>query len=143
MIIVTVKIAVLKRMVLVALVILCMVCYGCVKRTITIDSEPQGALVYLNDEEVGRTPTTVPFLWYGVYDVRLMKEGYETLSVGKEAKAPWYDQPIIDVVTEMLPGTTEVELKWDFELELSGEVGEEYLIDHANQLRAILDDDGE
>lgn len=44
---------------------------GCVERTITITSEPSGALVHLNDEEVGRTPLTVPFTFYGVYDVRL------------------------------------------------------------------------
>jgi hypothetical protein len=47
---------------------------GCVERTITINSEPQGALVYLNDEEVGRTPVSVPFLYYGTYDVRLEHE---------------------------------------------------------------------
>lgn len=50
----------------------CMVAgFGCVERTITITSEPSGALVHLNDEEVGRTPLTVPFTFYGVYDVRL------------------------------------------------------------------------
>ena len=35
---------------------------GCVQRTITVNSDPQGALVYLNDIEIGRTPVTVPIL---------------------------------------------------------------------------------
>ncbi len=43
---------------------------GCVERTVTITSEPDNALVYLNDEEIGRTPVTVSFTFYGVYDVR-------------------------------------------------------------------------
>ncbi len=48
---------------------------GCVERLITVKSTPAGALVYLNDEEVGRTPVTVPFKFYGTYDVRLEHEG--------------------------------------------------------------------
>jgi len=48
---------------------------GCVERLITVKSTPAGALVYLNDEEVGRTPVTVPFKFYGVYDVRLEHDG--------------------------------------------------------------------
>lgn len=47
---------------------------GCIERTITVTSKPAGALVYLNDEEIGRTPVTVPFTFYGVYDVRLEHE---------------------------------------------------------------------
>ena len=50
-------------------------CTGCIERLITVRSQPPGALVYLNDEEVGRTPVTVPFKFYGVYDVRLEHEG--------------------------------------------------------------------
>lgn len=47
---------------------------ACVERTISITSTPSGALVHLNDQEVGRTPLTVPFTYYGVYDVRLEHE---------------------------------------------------------------------
>src|SRR5262249_26230601 len=32
---------------------------GCIERTVTIRTEPDNALVYLNDEEVGRSPVTV------------------------------------------------------------------------------------
>lgn len=44
---------------------------GCVERKITVISNPEGALLTLNDVEVGRTPVTVPFTWYGDYDVQI------------------------------------------------------------------------
>lgn len=50
---------------------------GCVERTISITSDPSGALVFLNDEEIGRTPCEASFLHYGTYDVRIVKDGYE------------------------------------------------------------------
>jgi hypothetical protein len=37
---------------------------GCVERWLTINTEPQGALVTLNDEEIGVSPVTVSFEWY-------------------------------------------------------------------------------
>lgn len=48
---------------------------GCLERTITITSQPTGALVHLNDREVGRTPVVVPFTFYGTYTVRLEHDG--------------------------------------------------------------------
>jgi len=38
---------------------------GCVRRTVIIRTEPQGARVILNDEEVGTSPVSVDFTWYG------------------------------------------------------------------------------
>jgi len=63
-------------------------CYGQVQRTITIDSEPEGARCWLNDNEVGRTPVTVPFTWYGTYSVRLEHPGYEPLLAEATVRAP-------------------------------------------------------
>jgi hypothetical protein len=60
----------------ICLLLIALVCLGgCIRRSITITSQPAGALVWLNDEEIGRTPVTVPFTYYGVYDVRLEHEG--------------------------------------------------------------------
>src|SRR5258706_9997592 len=52
---------------------------GCVERTMTIKSDPPGALVYLNDREIGRTPVTRDFTWYGDYQVEIRKDGYESV----------------------------------------------------------------
>ena len=49
---------------------------GCLERTVTITSDPEGALVTLNDQQIGRTPVETGFRYFGVYDVRLELEGY-------------------------------------------------------------------
>ncbi len=113
---------------------------GCVLRTISITSKPSGALVHLNDEEVGRTPLTVPFTYYGTYDVRLEAEGCQPLWTEEEADAPWWEYPGPDLIAEMIPNARS-ELKWYFELESAPppeSVDDQQLLDHARQLRATL-----
>lgn len=78
---------------------------GCVRRTITISTEPPQARVYLNDREIGRSTVTTDFLWYGDYDVIIRKEGYKTLKTHWEIKPPWYQVLPIDFFAEVLwPG---------------------------------------
>lgn len=76
---------------------------GCVRRQMTITSQPEGALVYLNGQEAGRTPLTRDFVWYGVYDVQLRKEGHETLKTRQKVIAPWWQWPPFDLVAELFP----------------------------------------
>src|ERR1043165_4777491 len=52
---------------------------GCVRRTLTVTTDPPGAVIYLNGVEAGRTPLERDFVFYGTYDVAVRKEGYETL----------------------------------------------------------------
>jgi len=78
---------------------------GCVERKLTIESTPPGALVWLNDQEIGRTPLTRDFTWYGNYDVQLRKEGYETVKTNMMMKAPWWQWVPIDLVAELFPVT--------------------------------------
>ena len=126
------------RWVLVTMLLLATV--GCVERTIKITSEPAGALVYLNDEEVGRTPVAVPFTFYGTYDVRLEAEGYQPLWTSQEAKGPWWEAPGPDLFAEAVPHH-KVELDWHFVMKpkpaVSGDTTDR-LIDHAKQFRAML-----
>ena len=75
---------------------------GCVERTVSITTEPSGATVILNDQEVGKSPVKVPFTWYGDYDVLVRKEGYETLKGHHRLNAPWYQWPVIDIFAECL-----------------------------------------
>jgi hypothetical protein len=80
-------------------------CYGQVQRTITIESEPSGALCWLNDNEVGRTPLTVPFTWYGTYGVRLECPGYEPLNTTAKVSAPYFEWIPLDLAYEtVVPG---------------------------------------
>lgn len=78
---------------------------GCVRRTLTITTEPPNALVFLNDREVGRSDLTVDFVWYGDYDVVVRHEGYDTLKTNHHVKRPWYQYPPIDFFAEVFwPG---------------------------------------
>lgn len=90
---------------------------GCLERRLHITSEPPGALVHLNDVEVGRTPVEVDFRYYGTYDVLVEKEGYEPLRAAKTAEAPVYEWPIIDIVASAWPGRIRNDVRWAFELE--------------------------
>ncbi len=91
-------------------------CGGCVQRTIAVTSEPAGALVWLNDEEVGRTPLAVPFTFYGTYDVRLEKDGFAPLWTVGQADPPWWEYPGPDLMAELMPWRPESRVEWHYEL---------------------------
>jgi hypothetical protein len=78
---------------------------GCVEQSLSVNSNPPGALVYLNDQEVGRTPVNRDFTWYGDYDVQLRLEGYETLKTHKQIEAPLWNWVPFDLVANLLPFT--------------------------------------
>ena len=78
---------------------------GCVEREMTITSEPDGALVFVSDREVGRTPLTMPFTWYGDYDIILRKDGYQTLKTHANITPPIYEIPPLDFFSQLAPWT--------------------------------------
>jgi hypothetical protein len=110
---------------------------GCLQRTISITSQPSGALVYLNDEEVGRTPLTVPFTYYGTYDVRLEHADAQPLWTTHKAVAPLYDLPGPDLIAEAVPNG-KVELEWHFEMQEKLPDDADLVIEHARQIRALV-----
>ena len=80
-----------------------------------ITSEPSGALVYLNGEEVGRTPMRYDFMWYSDYDVTLRKDGYETLKTHQKLDAPLLFIPPLDLVGELVGARDH--RRWHFTME--------------------------
>ena len=76
---------------------------GCVQRQLTVKSNPPGALLYLNGVEVGRTPVTRDFVWYGAYQVELREPGYQTLKTRGNVNPPWWQWVPIDFFAEFLP----------------------------------------
>lgn len=120
---------------LATIIILC----GCVERKLTINTKPQGALVTLNDEEVGTSPVTVSFSWYGNYNVRISKEGYETLKTHRKLKEPWYDYFPFDFFAQVLSAKRIVDsYEWTFELTEKKQIGREELIQKAEELKENL-----
>ncbi|MAT13869.1 MAG: hypothetical protein CMJ46_01205 [Planctomyces sp.] len=71
---------------------------GCasVFRRITIESDPPGALVKVDGKEVGYTPASLSFTYYGTHEITLIKDGYQTLTVMQKVQAPWYQWPGIE-----------------------------------------------
>ena len=90
---------------------------GCMDRTVTITSDPPGAVVWMNDAEVGRTPVTTAFTFYGKYDVRLRKDGYEPLVTSADLVAPIYEYPPLDLAAMAFPLRIRTERRWHFELQ--------------------------
>ncbi|MFH1418294.1 MAG: PEGA domain-containing protein [Planctomycetota bacterium] len=83
--------------------LVCSLCFpGCIERTVSINTEPEGAKVFLNDQEVGQSPITVPFTWYGDYDIIIRKRGFKTVHTHHNIRTPWYSLPGIDFFTECL-----------------------------------------
>ncbi len=109
---------------------------GCVERKLTINTEPQGAMVTLNDEQIGVSPVTVSFNWYGDYWVRVSKDGYETLDTHQELKAPAHDWFPLDFIADVLyPGRIVDSYEWTFELEPHQELTREQLLENAQTLQ--------
>jgi hypothetical protein len=114
---------------------------GCLQRTLTITTTPPGALVWINDVEVGATPLDIDFTFYGGYDVRIRREGYEPLAVKKKLKAPLREAPVIDLAAEAIPVKFENNVVWHFDLTPLPEhtdpaAAEHDLIARATDLRA-------
>lgn len=114
-----------------------LVCFcGCVRRTISINTDPQGARVILNDEEIGTSPVAVDFTWYGDYDVIIRKEGYQTLHTNHKINAPWYQIPPIDLFAEALvPWRIHDQHEASFSLQPAQEIDRNTLIEQAETVR--------
>lgn len=109
---------------------------GCVERQLTIHTVPAGGVVTLNDEEIGEAPVTVAFGWYGDYNVRVSKAGYETLATHRELERPWHDRFPLDFFANVLwPGTIRDTYEWTFDLKPYQEPSREQLIEQAKRLK--------
>ena len=80
---------------------------GCVERRMVIIAEPfpaaANAIVYdEKNQPIGGTPVDKPFTYYGKYRFRIAKDGFETLDVEQRVRAPWYELPGLDFISENL-----------------------------------------
>lgn len=114
---------------------------GKVDRQMAISSHPAGALVYLNGQEVGRTPCTVDFTWYGKYDVTVRKDGYESLRTTQAVMPPWWQWIPLDLMADLTPGLKIDRHEYAYELKpITGAgVDASVLIDRAQSMRPSLE----
>lgn len=109
---------------------------GCVYRRMTVRSDPPGALVLVDGEEIGYTPCSLDFTYYGKREITLVKDGYETLTVLQKVPAPWYQYPVIEFVADNL-WPHKITNRHDFTYRMQPQViaPTQELLDRANSLR--------
>lgn len=116
---------------------------GCVRRRFTIVSNPPGAVAYLDNVELGKTPISRNFMYYGKRELRLVKPGYETHTQMIELKAPWYQWPGVDFVSEVLvPGELTDHREFRVDMKQQSMVSHDTLIANAEQLKAVAHSNG-
>jgi hypothetical protein len=110
---------------------------GCVERRMTVRSNPPGAQVYVDDYELGTAPVSHGYTYYGTRKIRLVKDGYETLTVYQPMPPPWYDWPGIDFFSENLwPHKIRDERSFEYQMQPIVSVPTDELRARAEQLRS-------
>jgi hypothetical protein len=119
-----------------AAIALCASQIGCVERRLTIRSNPPGAVVYVDDYPIGTTPVATNFVYYGTRKIRLVKDGYETLTVLQPVPSPWYEVPPLDFFSENLwPHEVRDQRVLDYQLMPQAIVPPEQILSRGENLR--------
>lgn len=111
---------------------------GCVHRRLTIDSSPPGALVEVDGEEIGYAPASVDFTYYGTREIKLRKDGYQTLTVHQKIPAPWYQRFPLDFFSDnFLFGKVHDRHRFHYQLQpTQEEAAAQGLMERAGSLRS-------
>jgi hypothetical protein len=109
---------------------------GGVARRITVRTNPPGAEVYIDNYEIGTSPCSTFFTYYGTREIRMVKDGFETLVVRQPIPAPWYEYlPFEFVADNFWPSKIHDERVVDFNLVPQQIVPTNQLLTRAEQLR--------
>jgi hypothetical protein len=110
---------------------------GCVERRYTLRTNPPGALAIVNGEEIGQTPVSAPFFYYGDREITLIRDGYETRTVIQPIKAPWWDNLVTEFFTEnLVPFHFRDEREFNYQLAPASMPRASDLRDRAEELRS-------
>jgi hypothetical protein len=110
---------------------------GCVERRYTIRTNPPGALAIVNGEEIGPTPVSRSFVYYGDREVTLMLDGYQTQTIIQPINAPWWDSYLTEFFVEnMIPYTFRDERDFTYQMTPTTLPAQNDLLARAEALRA-------
>jgi len=102
----------------------------------TIRSNPSGATVFVDDQQIGTTPVSTSFRYYGTRKIKLVKPGYETHTALHTFDVPWYQVPPLDFISEnLIAREIRDERVVDFQLLPRRIVTTEELVSRASELR--------
>lgn len=83
----------------------CLLGSGCVRRRMTVRTNPPGATVSIDNQWIGNSPASTNFVYHGTREVRIERDGYRTETIRRNIKPPWYQWPVIEFFSETLwPG---------------------------------------
>lgn len=109
---------------------------GCVRRRLTVRTNPPGAQVFVDDQEIGTTPCSSAFVYYGTRKITIMKDGYRTETIFQKIPPPWYEFPPLDLVSEnAVPSEIRDERVVDVQLVPQEIMPQQKLLDRAAALR--------
>ena len=110
---------------------------GCVERRYTVRTDPPLALAIVNDEEIGPTPISRSFTYYGDRKMTFMLDGYATTTVIQPINAPWWDNFVTEFFVEnLIPYTFRDEREFTYKLEPATVPEKNDLVARAEALRA-------
>ena len=117
-------------------ILFCLCSSGCVRRRMTIRSYPPGAQVFVDNEEIGTTPCSTSYVYYGKRNIMVVKDGYKTETLVHEFTVPWYEYVPLDFINENLnPREIRDESTIDVNLTPQENVPPEKLLERANSMR--------
>lgn len=91
---------------------------GCVERKLIINSEPQGAVVYVDGNKVGETPVEMKFVYYGTRKIVVEKAGYKNIDKLVKIYPPWYEFFPFEIIAEtLIPFTITDKTILDFKMD--------------------------
>ncbi len=109
---------------------------GCVRRRMTVRTNPPGALVSVDNQVIGTSPAASSFTYYGTREFRIDADGYRTETIRRKFNPPWYQWPVVDFFAETLwPGELRDERILDVTLVPKTTVPTEEIVSRADALR--------
>ena len=109
---------------------------GCVRRRMTVRTNPPGATVSVDNQVIGTSPAASSFVYYGTREFRIERDGYRTETIRRRFNPPWYQFPGLDFITETLwPGEIRDERIIDVDLVPKVREQSENVVERADALR--------
>lgn len=125
-----------SRFALVALLLLGFVTSGCVRRRLTVRTNPPGAAIYVDRQPIGISPASTSIVYYGTRHIEANLDGHRTEKVLRNLNPPWYEYPPFDFISETLwPGEIRDERIIDITMTPEQPLPSEELTARANTLR--------
>ncbi|MGN6546525.1 MAG: PEGA domain-containing protein [Aureliella sp.] len=78
------------------------ICSGCVRRRLTVRTNPPGAMVYVDRQFIGPSPASTSVTYYGTRHIEVVGDGYRTEKILRTFNPPWYQIPPLDFISETL-----------------------------------------